>query len=390
MSEDYGIREHVGIAVDGGGVRGAIVAQGLIELEHILGVERLIDSPKVKVVAGTSTGSIIAGAVAAGLSGAEILSLYQTLGERAFAKAGPLHPFGYSIPLISRIRVPIRLVRWIDRLPGGDVLLYALLPARYSFDPLRGMMRDVLHAHPIPNDNPTLGEVGDHLRATTHGPTIIITAAEVAARRTHFLKTTADERYKHMTLVDAMLASSCIPTYYPPVELPAGEPVKRWLVDGGVGSFGNPALVVAWELCDTRNPDASRHYDPAQTTVFSFGTGTVSAATYRREHGAPTRWWALDWASRAIDIFMDTAIREQSRNIVYTYQGIDLRRFQVELAQAIDADRFDLLNTALRDKGEELRSLIRDNRHALNPDPALRHDPEGIWHTELSSFVASG
>jgi len=65
----YGIREHIGVAVDGGGVRGAIVAQGIIELERLLGVDRLIDSPRVKVFAGTSTGSLIAVALAAGLSG---------------------------------------------------------------------------------------------------------------------------------------------------------------------------------------------------------------------------------------------------------------------------------------------------------------------------------
>ncbi|NDJ77624.1 MAG: hypothetical protein GYB65_15340, partial [Chloroflexi bacterium] len=39
------VREHIGIAVDGGGIKGAIVAQGLIELEQKLGVPRLIDAP---------------------------------------------------------------------------------------------------------------------------------------------------------------------------------------------------------------------------------------------------------------------------------------------------------------------------------------------------------
>ncbi|RPI97852.1 MAG: patatin, partial [Chloroflexi bacterium] len=70
---DYHIRENVGIAVDGGGVRGTIVAHGLIELENILGTRPLINDPRVKVVAGTSTGSLIAAALAIGMTGEEIL-----------------------------------------------------------------------------------------------------------------------------------------------------------------------------------------------------------------------------------------------------------------------------------------------------------------------------
>ncbi|MBN2306248.1 MAG: patatin-like phospholipase family protein [Anaerolineae bacterium] len=386
---DSTIREHIGIAVDGGGVKGAIVAQGLIELEELLGVSPLIDSPRLKVVAGTSTGSLIASALMVGMTGAEILDLYRTLGEKAFSKPGPLRPFG-RIPL-DWVPVPNGLVRAIGRIPLGigDILLYSLFPARYSFDPLRKTLRNILKNYPVPTDNPTLEQMGDYLRTQHHGPTLIITAAEVSARRTHFLKTTLQERYKHMRLVDAMLASSCIPTYFPPVPLPTNDPDQRWLVDGGVGSFGNPALVVAWELCDQRNIDESRHYDPSEVTLFSFGTGTVSRDIYRKAYGKPTRWWALDWVSRVLDMFTDTAIREQSRSIVSTYRGIDLRRFQVELDRPVGADEFELMDTVLAEKGEELRALVRENRHALHPDPALRHDPEGIWYEVLGQFVPS-
>jgi predicted acylesterase/phospholipase RssA len=378
------IREHVGIAIDGGGIKGAIVAEGLIELEQMLGVDRLIDSPKLKVIAGTSTGALIAGSIAAGMSGTEILSLYRSLGEAAFAKSGPLRPFGRKIPVLSQIPLPPRVVRFIDRLPLGDIVVYALLPARYSFDPLRRIMRKTLADHPVPNNDPTLEAVGNFLRTQHHGPTVIITAAEVSARRTHFLKTVADEKYRHMKFIEAMLASSCIPTYFPPIALPSGDTPTRWLVDGGVGSFGNPALVVAWEMCDPHNPDPARHYDPNHTTVFSFGTGTLLPEVYRAHNGDPSRWWALKWVSRVMDVFIDTAIREQSRSLVCTYPGIDLRRFQVALPKPISADRFDLLDTILHKKGLELRELMRENRHALNPDPDLRYDPEGIWHSMLS------
>lgn len=384
------IREHVGIAVDGGGIKGAIVAQGLIELERLLGVERLIESPQVKVIAGTSTGSVIAAGLAAGLSGAELLDLYRGLGARVFEKPGPLRPFGWTIPLLSRWDVPNGLVRFLERLPLslGDLPLYALFPARYSFDPLRELVRETLAARPfMGSTDPTLEQVGEHLRAEYHGPTIIITAAEVSERYTHFLKTTPQERYKHMLLVDAVLASSSIPTYFPQIALPTGEKEARWLVDGGVGSFGNPALVVAWELCDPRNPDEGRRYDPENTTLFAFGTGHVSRDNYRRKYGTSTKWWALEWVPRVLDMFGACAIREQTRNVVYAYPQLDLRRFQVELSRPIGADEFDLLDTELRMKGEEMRNLVRDNRHALHPDPDVRYDPEGIWHSMLANYV---
>ena len=217
--------------------------------------------------------------------------------------------------------------------------------------------------------------------------TVIITATEVAARRTHFLKTTATEQYRHMKLIDAMLASSCIPTYFPPIELPAGEPVKRWLVDGGVGIFGNPALVTAWELCDPRNPDDTRRYNPAQTTVFSFGTGTVPAAIYQRTFGDASRWWALEWIERVIDIFMDTAIRQQSRDLVFAYPEIDLRRFQVALPEVIDPDRFDLAVTL---GGGEVRLLELNAAYAALANGMLLGIDAGGTHTDVVIVDAGG
>ena len=85
-------RDNIGIAIDGGGIRGVMVAQALQQLETELKVERLIDSPQVKVVAGTSTGAIIAAAIALGLSAKEIVGLYQSLGKAFSPKWAPSNP----------------------------------------------------------------------------------------------------------------------------------------------------------------------------------------------------------------------------------------------------------------------------------------------------------
>lgn len=386
------IRDHVGIAVDGGGIKGVMVARALMELEKLLGVERLIDSPKVKAIAGTSTGSLLAFGIAAGMSAKELLDLYEGLGASVFSKGGQIRPLGNTIPFLSNLHFPARWIQAMRRLPGGigDILLYPLLPARYSFDPLRATLHDLIAKRVpayLPNNNPTLRELGEHLAANGRDATVIITTADTASRETHFLKTNAGERYYYMPVVDAVLASSAIPTYWEPVPLKDqnGKQISQ-LVDGGVGNFGNPAFVVAWELCSPANPDASRRYDPADVSIFSFGTGTVSAETFRKIHGNPRNWWALQWSSRALDLFMDSALREQSRTVVQSFPGIDLRRFQVAFDQGIGADRFDLVDTVLKEKGIEMQQRVAENIHALQANPAYRYDPEGIWVNFLKEF----
>ena len=71
------------ISVCGGGIKGAWVAQFLSRLESDLGKSV---AKQVKAVAGTSTGSIIAAALAEGLSATEIADLYIDRGSKIFTK----------------------------------------------------------------------------------------------------------------------------------------------------------------------------------------------------------------------------------------------------------------------------------------------------------------
>ncbi|NLX08305.1 MAG: hypothetical protein GXY36_01470, partial [Chloroflexi bacterium] len=180
-----------------------------------------------------------------------------------------------------------------------------------------------------------------------------------------------------------------IPTYFEPIPVPAAEPGRaptRWLVDGGVGSFGNPALVVAREMMDARS--TAQPYDPAAVTLFSFGTGYVPTEVYDRAYGSPAGWWAIEWAERVTDLFTDDAIREQTRSIPAQYPGVDLRRFQVTLDRVVDPDRFDLIDSYLAEKGEELRRLVLEQRHALAlPESGAAHDPEHLLDPATAALL---
>ena len=77
-------RKNVAIAIDGGGMRGVIVARALMMLERTL--NRPLNQI-FQLAAGTSTGSIIAGAVAAGLPAQQIFQMYLEMGPSIFKKS---------------------------------------------------------------------------------------------------------------------------------------------------------------------------------------------------------------------------------------------------------------------------------------------------------------
>ncbi len=78
------LRKHVALAIDGGGIKGLIVAKALIDLEAEMGGRPLIEHPSLNVMAGTSTGAIITAAIAAGMSAKEITDLYVAAGSSVF------------------------------------------------------------------------------------------------------------------------------------------------------------------------------------------------------------------------------------------------------------------------------------------------------------------
>ena len=76
-------RKNVAIAIDGGGIRGVIVAQALAVLEEYLGQS---SHDIFRIAAGTSTGSIISAGIGRGLTGKQLHQLYCEFGTQAFPK----------------------------------------------------------------------------------------------------------------------------------------------------------------------------------------------------------------------------------------------------------------------------------------------------------------
>src|SRR6478672_8978106 len=83
------------LSIDGGGIRGIIPATTLVKLEQQLGkpVRECFD-----FFAGTSTGALIAAAVAAGVPATRILDIYLTRAKEIFT---PPHPISDAKRLVD-------------------------------------------------------------------------------------------------------------------------------------------------------------------------------------------------------------------------------------------------------------------------------------------------
>jgi hypothetical protein len=281
------------LSLDGGGVRGIMTIQLLKELERRAGVpcHQLFD-----MVAGTSTGGIIAGLIASGRTAEEIEDLYETFLTKVF------------------VRRSVFANQFAD-------------PPKWTKQSYRKVLKE---------------EIGDQtLRDACErsGLDLLITAHDVAEGEETFfsyLRERPKERntYGSVLLRAVMEATMSAPTYFSPLER---------FVDGGVTTFNNPVLAAILEAIQF----GSGGYSLNQLTVFSFGTGCrtelVHPEQVRNPPGPDTPFW-LGWlmnegGNDASDMQSDLL----RANRLF---GCDYRRFQISL----DARAFAKLpNLSLED-----------------------------------------
>ena len=272
------------LSVDGGGVRGIIPLACLVRLESRLGrpCREIFD-----MAAGTSTGAVIAGGIALGVSARGLLALYRELAMEAF-----------------------------QRLPWWKILLN-LGNHRYSVDFIARL----------------LTEMGADLPLNSLPIDVMITAKNTRTGRTDFLvrdQTDNARLWGDLPLRDAVLASIAAPTYFPPHQARYRGEEIIW-VDGGVGVAGNPCYQAAVEAFDY----SSGRYAPGETRMLSFGTGRVLHPI-----DAP-RANILDWASWVRDELLEDPADWQSYTTRREFSAsgrLDFRRYQLDLSPQVMAD----------------------------------------------------
>jgi len=223
------------LSLDGGGVRGlftAVLLEGLarrVARQNAQPEENLDIGKHYDLIVGTSTGALLAAALAAGVPIAQVIRLYRENAHRIFKNPVPTRSW--------------KLLRWIAKNLGR--------PAQDS-ESLRAALIEIF-------GEVTLGQV-----YSDRGIGLCIPAVNASTRKSWVFKTPHDrtenrlQRDNNVTLVEACLASAAAPILLPLAKVcyrdEPGSPI-RWFVDGGLFA-NNPVIVAIVEALAFAPPDA--------------------------------------------------------------------------------------------------------------------------------------
>jgi len=264
------------LAIDGGGLRGIYPAFLLKRIEE----EWPLDwRSKFQLIAGTSTGAIIAAGLACGKSARDILSLYEKHASAIFRRR-PFHRLGLMGSRYHKTGLKVALAEAFGDTHLGDISVPLIIPAT------------------------NIGNGCVHVFKSSYDPGFV--------------------RDKNVLVRDAVLASCSAPTYFDPSQVQ-----EYALADGGLWA-NNPALVAAIDAKRRMNTPLD------QLRVLSLGTGTSKQfypqkktfCSHLMGWGIATRWQRQNFITMLLNLQAETAT-----NML----GLLLERSQI-LRLSFDAD----------------------------------------------------
>lgn len=283
------------LSLDGGGIRGLISAAILEQFEKLVPGWR----DDIDLIAGTSTGGIIALGLAAGKTPAELVDFYIRTGPRIFRQ------------------------RWWDCFRYLD----NLFGPRYRPDELYRQIDDLF----------------GNLRLKDLNTRVLITAFDLSARNSAGTETWRPKFFHNfegpdsdgmVRCSDVARYTSAAPTYFPSAD---------GFVDGGVAA-NNPAMAALAQTQDQR----SRGFDSpslGQIRLLSLGTGRSQSAIT----GQRNKWGVLRWGRPLLNILFDGQVGipdYQCRQLLgEQYERIDV---EFEPGMEIALDEVDRLNDMIR------------------------------------------
>jgi len=358
------LRPNSAIAIDGGGIKGLVVARALTALETELGGGPLIKQPAIKLLTGTSTGAIITAMIAVGMTADQIVTKYRSLGQKVFP---PVVPTWLPKALQTFFHDVLEVVK-TSLYSNEEMITIA-----------RGFIGDM-------TGNPDLTMAQLHDRLGPH-KSLILTTVNIIERRTQFIKSYTGE-FGDWKLWEAIIASASAPIALPVFVKTSAAGKKCYYTDGGAGSFGNPAYIAARESISFQG------FNPNEITIMSFGTGWVKDAGFAKSVGQPDQWHALNWAMNAPLLLIGDVERNQSLDIIQDFidvdgKGLDFRRYQFPLETDIESDAFadNTVYDFMMSLGDKLGAQLRNNQFAPNADPQI--DPERLYEGWQQRLVAT-
>jgi len=242
------------LSFDGGGIRGLVTLALLKRLEEQ--IPNLIT--KADLLAGTSTGGIIALGLAAGKSVDDLISLYRDNGQAIFDESWWDD------------------IREVGGLAGADYdqkNLKKLLNGIFGNKQLKDLEKRVL----IPSFNLDNGDKDQTKR--TWGPKF-------------FHNFPGEDSDGSESVVDVALNTSAAPTYFP---------THGSYIDGGVVA-NNPSPAAVAQTQDTRNKERA----PALKDIFLLSLGTGTNLSY--VNGKNLDWGLAQWAKPLVSLLLDASM----------------------------------------------------------------------------------
>ncbi|MGN6297241.1 MAG: patatin-like phospholipase family protein [Ginsengibacter sp.] len=265
------------LALDGGGIRGALTLGYLQRIEDILrkqhGDEKSFRlSQYFDLIGGTSTGSIIAACLAIGMSVNEIKTMYMNLGDKIFAKK----------------------YKWWKIFEIDD-----LIKASYNSKPLEAELQNVFGSDTtLASDRILTGLCIVAKRADTNSVWPLINHPDGK------YYDSVDGRNKDILLWKAVRASAAAPTYFLPQIIDVGGGLSEAaFVDGGVSMANNPSLQLLMVATMNGFPFKWK-WGEDNLMIVSVGTGM---GRWKKIPADVKKNTLLNWASQLPDMLMQDA-----------------------------------------------------------------------------------
>ena len=344
------------LALDGGGLRGILTLGILKEIETQLR-HRHGDTPTFRLsdyfdlIAGTSTGAIIAATLAIGWTVDEITTKYFELGSRVFQRSFLRQGLMRAKYDERRLIDELKAVYGAETTLGSDILRTGLLVIVKRLD----------SGSPWPvSNNPN----GKFFRSSEGG-------------------TIGNGDYK---LWQAVRASTAAPDYFNPeriiiAQLPNHPPTHGDFVDGGVSPFNNPAFQ-AFLYATLGGYQVNWPTGKNNILVVSIGTGAADPSVRRSEVAAAQAFRALvslmddcaalqemllQWMSESATArSIDSEVGSLNGDLVggvpllsYLRYNVDLRPASIRDMLADEAAGIPLENLSAMDAPENMPALHR-------------------------------
>ena len=262
------------LALDGGGIRGALTLGYLKKIETLLRKQH--DNPDLllcdyfDLIGGTSTGSIIAASLAVGKTVDEITAMYMELGGKIFSGKR----------------------NWWNPLETAK-----FLKANYDYKALENSLKDAFGDITLGSDKIRTGLCIVAKRADTNSVWPLINHPNGK----YF--DSAIGKNKNIALWQAVRASSAAPTYFAPQMIDVGDGQRAAFVDGGVSMANNPALTLLMVATLKGFPF---HWPMGEQNIFLVSVGT-GYSVFSKQVGDIDDATMLTWASNVPDMLMQDA-----------------------------------------------------------------------------------